>query len=89
MVDVKQSKGIDGARVEAVFDLVNISLNKNTVPTDTSALVPSGIRVGSPALTSRGFSESDFAEVARFVDEGVAIALEVNAAARAQPKGKT
>ena len=87
VVDTKKSKGIDGARVESVFDLINISLNKNTVPTDTSALVPSGIRVGSPALTSRGFDEADFAQVARFIDEGVAIALDV--ATEARETGKT
>lgn len=87
VVDTKKSKGIDGARVESVFDLINISLNKNTVPTDTSALVPSGVRVGSPALTSRGFDEADFADVARFIDAGVSIALEV--AAEARETGKT
>ena len=57
--------GLDGARVERVCELAGIAVNKNTVPGDTSALVPSGIRMGSPALTSRGFGEADFAAVVR------------------------
>ena len=53
LVDVKKSRGIDGARVERVLELANIAVNKNTVPGDTSALMPGGIRMGAPALTSR------------------------------------
>ena len=71
LIDVKQSKGIDGARAEAVLERAGISLNKNTVPTDTSALVPSGLRVGAPSLTSRGFEEEDFEQVVSFLDRGV------------------
>jgi glycine hydroxymethyltransferase len=48
LVDVKQSKGIDGARVERILELACIASNKNTVPGDTSALTPSGIRMGAP-----------------------------------------
>jgi hypothetical protein len=43
----------------------SLAVNKNTVPGDTSALVPSGIRMGTPALTSRGFAETDFDAVVR------------------------
>ena len=50
--------------------------NKNTVPGDVSALVPGGLRMGSPALTSRGFVERDFEQVAEFVDRAVNIAGE-------------
>jgi glycine hydroxymethyltransferase len=39
---------------------VNITLNKNSVPKDLSAVVPGGVRLGAPALTSRGFVEADF-----------------------------
>ena len=56
-------QGIDGARVEAVCNKVSITLNKNSIPRDTSALVPGGIRLGAPALTSRGFKEQDFVKV--------------------------
>ena len=51
-----------------VLDLVAISLNKNSVPGDKSAVVPGGVRIGSPALTTRGFVESDFVHVADFFD---------------------
>ncbi|XP_074652148.1 serine hydroxymethyltransferase, mitochondrial-like isoform X2 [Tubulanus polymorphus] len=77
-------KGIDGARVERVCELSEITVNKNTVPGDKSALVPSGLRLGAPALTSRDFKESDFVKVAHFIDEAVKISVE------AKPKaGKT
>jgi glycine hydroxymethyltransferase len=77
LIDVKQSMGIDGARAEAVLERAGISLNKNTVPTDTSALVPSGLRVGAPSLTSRGFVESDFEQVAEFLHRGVKLTCKI------------
>lgn len=77
LVDVKSSKGIDGARVERILELACIASNKNTVPGDTSALVPGGIRMGAPALTSRGFKEDDFVKVANFFDRAVGIALKL------------
>merc|ERR1719326_1183905 len=80
LVDLKPS-GIDGARVEAVLEKANIAINKNTVPGDKSALIPGGIRVGTPALTTRGLEEAPFDQVAEFIPRGVAIAKEINAAA--------
>merc|ERR1740131_199960 len=77
LVNLKASKAIDGARVEAVCNKVYITLNKNSVPSDTSALVPGGVRLGAPALTSRGFTEDDFVKVVDFIDEAVNIAKEV------------
>ncbi|GMG99097.1 hypothetical protein Nepgr_000937 [Nepenthes gracilis] len=70
--------GIDGARAEKILDLVSITLNKNSVPGDKSALVPGGIRIGSPAMTTRGFSEDDFVATAHLIHEGVQLALEAN-----------
>jgi glycine hydroxymethyltransferase len=72
LIDLRPA-GLDGARVERVCELAGISLNKNTVPGDKSALVPSGIRMGTPALTSRGLDEADFARVAAFFSRAVAI----------------
>ncbi|CAM9789882.1 unnamed protein product [Chrysoparadoxa australica] len=77
LVDLKASKGLDGARMERVLELADISTNKNTVPGDTSALMPSGIRMGAPALSSRGFKEKDFEQVAEFFDRGVDITLKI------------
>ncbi|RZB82293.1 Serine hydroxymethyltransferase 3, chloroplastic isoform B [Glycine soja] len=53
LVDLRPS-GLDGARVEKILDLASITLNKNSVPGDKSALVPGGIRIGAPAMTTRG-----------------------------------
>jgi glycine hydroxymethyltransferase len=74
LVDLR-SKGVDGARVERVCELAGLTVNKNTVPGDRSALVPSGIRLGTPALTTRGLDEADFATVAGFFDEATTIAV--------------
>ncbi|CAH8471666.1 unnamed protein product [Heterobilharzia americana] len=64
----KLSRG-DGARVQLVADLVGIVLNKNSVLGDSSAQQPSGLRIGTPSLTTRGFKEKDFEKVASFLDE--------------------
>lgn len=69
-------KGIDGARAERVCELAEISLNKNTCPGDKSAMQPGGLRIGTPALTSRNFKEAEFEQVGEFIDEGVRLALE-------------
>ena len=52
-------------RVERVLELANMATNKNTVPGDVSAMTPGGIRMGAPALTTRGFTEDDFEKVTR------------------------
>ncbi|KAH0642368.1 hypothetical protein KY290_033960 [Solanum tuberosum] len=75
LVDLRPM-GIDGARVEKILDMASITLNKNSVPGDKSALVPGGIRIGSPAMTTRGFTEKEFVAVADFIHEGVQITLE-------------
>ncbi|KAL1365466.1 hypothetical protein HN51_013485 [Arachis hypogaea] len=78
LVNLK-NKGIDGSRVEKVLEAVHIAANKNTVPGDVSAMVPGGIRMGTPALTSRGFVEEDFVKVAEFFDAAVKLALKIKA----------
>ena len=70
LVDLRP-KGVDGSRVEFVLELAHIAANKNTVPGDKSALVPGGLRMGAPALTTRGFTEKDFHQVGEFVDRYV------------------
>merc|ERR1712113_1281700 len=74
LVDMKSSSSIDGARVERILELACIATNKNTIPGDKSALTPSGIRMGAPALTSRGLMEKDFVQVSEFFDRAVEIA---------------
>jgi len=77
LVDLKPS-GIDGARVESVLEIASVALNKNTVPGDKSAFIPGGIRVGTPALTSRGFEGEHFEQVAEFIHRGVNIAKDIH-----------
>eukprot|EP00794_Sanderia_malayensis_P002993 gene2993-3451_t len=74
LVDLRP-KNIDGARVERVLDLALISLNKNTCPGDKSAFTPGGLRIGTPALTSRQFKENDFGKVIDMIETGINIAL--------------
>lgn len=52
-----------GAKMQSICDECAITLNKNTVPGDTSALNPGGVRLGSSALTTRGFNISHFNQV--------------------------
>jgi glycine hydroxymethyltransferase len=58
-------------------DRVGITVNKNSVHGDTSALVPGGVRLGTSALTSRSMGIKDFAAIAGFLDRAVKIALEL------------
>ena len=77
-------QSLDGARVEAVLEQANIACNKNSIPGDKSALTPCGIRIGTPAMTSRGFGEADFKRVASYIDQCIKICREVQ---DALPKG--
>lgn len=68
---------LDGARVEAVLEQVNIACNKNAIPGDKSALTPCGIRIGAPAMTTRGMSEDDFKRVAGYINDCIKICKDV------------
>lgn len=74
LVDLRPM-GADGARAEKVLDLASITLNKNSVPGDKSAINPGGVRIGSPALTTRGLGEAEFVKVANFIHEGIQITV--------------
>jgi len=74
--DLRPQK-LNGAKVESLCDAVSITLNKNSVYGDKSALSPGGVRVGTPALTSRGFKEADFETVANFLHRTVQLALTI------------
>ena len=72
-VDVKGSKGITGKEAEAALDLAGITVNKNTIPYDAEKpAVASGIRLGTPAVTTRGMKEAEMDAVAAFIDEALA-----------------
>jgi glycine hydroxymethyltransferase len=69
LVDVF-SKGIRGKEAEAALDRARITVNKNAIPFDTNPpMNPSGIRVGSPAVTTRGFGVEEMREVAALIAE--------------------
>lgn len=67
--------GLTGSKVEKICDAAHITLNKNAVAGDTSALVPGGVRIGASALTSRSMTEKDVEQVAEFLHRVVQISL--------------
>lgn len=70
LVDVKGSIGMTGKMAEKLLDEVNITCNKNAIPFDTEKpFTTSGIRLGTAAMTTRGFKEEQFRQVACWIDE--------------------
>merc|ERR1711878_148669 len=69
--------GLTGSKVEKVCEKVSISLNRNAVHGDASALSPGGVRIGSPSMTTRGCTSEDFKKIAVFLDRCCQIALNV------------
>jgi len=71
LIDLR-NKGVNGKTAQLALDEANITTNKNSVPYDTeSPLLTSGLRLGSPALTTRGFQEAEFKLVAKWIHEVV------------------
>jgi len=70
-------ENIGGQEVEKACEVAGIYLNKNCIISDSSPLRPSGIRLGTPALTTRGLRADEFVTVAKFVDEVIKIAVDV------------
>ena len=68
LVDVKSGCGLTGKDAQNLLDRIHITTNKNTIPGDTeSPMVTSGLRLGSPAMTTRGFTEADFEQVGHII----------------------
>jgi len=73
LLDVKSKTGMTGKKAENLLDRVDITCNKNTIPYDTEKpFITSGIRLGTPAMTTRGFTEADFRKVAQLIDRALA-----------------
>merc|ERR1712071_285109 len=70
-------QGITGSKFEKLCDAVSITLNKNCVPGDKSAITPGGVRIGAPAMTTRKFVEKDFEQIAVYLHEALLIALKI------------
>jgi len=69
--------GLTGGKVEKVCEQASISLNRNAVHGDASALSPGGVRIGTPSMTTRGFGPEEFKKVGEFLDRCCKIALKV------------
>jgi len=69
--------GLTGSKVEKVCEMASISLNRNAVHGDASALSPGGVRVGTPAMTTRGCGAEEFKKIAEFLDRCCQIALKI------------
>jgi len=69
--------GLTGSKLEKVCEEASISLNRNAVHGDASALSPGGVRIGAPAMTTRGCTTEDFVKIAGFLDRCCQIALKI------------
>jgi glycine hydroxymethyltransferase len=72
-----RNKDLTGSKIEYLCELVDISLNKNCIAGDKNALSPSGIRIGTAAMVTRGFDEDEFVQIAYFMDKIVKIAQNI------------
>jgi len=75
--------GLTGSKLEKVCEACSITLNRNAVHGDASALSPGGVRIGAPAMTTRGANAAQFKQIGAFLDRCCQIALKVQ-----QEKGK-
>ncbi len=69
--------GLTGSKFEKMCDEIHITLNKNTILGDKSAITPGGVRIGTPAVTTRGYVEKDMLEVSRFLDEAAKLSIDI------------
>ena len=69
LIDIYASFGIDGKVAERAMDVIGLTLNANSIPNDTlSMFAPSGIRLGTPAVTSRGMKEAEMEKIAEWME---------------------
>ena len=76
LLDVRPH-GLTGSKLEKACDEVHITLNKNTIIGDKSAITPGGVRIGTPAVTTRGYKEQDMRQVGVFIDNLIGVCKEV------------
>lgn len=76
LVNLK-ARGLTGSKMEKMCDAIHITVNKNTIVGDKSAVTPGGVRIGTPAITTRGYLEEDCREVARFLDEAINLSIKL------------
>jgi glycine hydroxymethyltransferase len=89
LVDLR-NKGLTGKAAEKALDLAAITVNKNTVPKETqSPFVTSGIRIGTPAVTTRGMREAEMERIADLIDQVLMSAEDASVAARVKEEVRT
>ena len=72
LIDIFGSKGVSGKEAETVLDEIGISINKNMIPDDPrSPTDPSGIRIGVPAITTRGMKEKEIKQISKWINEAI------------------
>merc|ERR1711879_98867 len=68
---------LTGSKVEKVCEAASISLNRNAVHGDASALSPGGVRIGTPAMTTRGCTPAHFKQIGEFLDRVIKISIRI------------
>merc|ERR1719272_370014 len=76
LVDLSK-KGVNGNKAELICEAVSIISNKNTVPGDKSAMNPRGLRLGAPAMPSRGLVEEDFKQIGHFITRAIKVTQDI------------
>lgn len=72
LIDVLKSKGITGMEAQKLLESINITANRNSIPFDTQKpYISSGIRIGTPAMTTRGYKEKEFITIAHYIDDAI------------------
>jgi glycine hydroxymethyltransferase len=72
LIDTYNSKGVTGKECETLLDKVGITVNKNSIPNDTlPPMTTSGIRIGTPAITTRGMKEEEMVLIAKFINDAL------------------
>lgn len=80
--------GLSGAKIEKICELCEISVNKNSVSGDTSAVNPGGVRLGTPAMTTRGMKEEDMQKIAAYLHRVTELSQRIQSAAAKELDGK-
>jgi glycine hydroxymethyltransferase len=89
LVDLR-SKGLNGKQAQEILDLAGITVNKNSIPFDTEPVVKGGgIRVGTPAVTTRGMKEEEMMEIADLMDAALASGGDESTLTRVRQQVKT
>lgn len=69
--------GVTGSKVEKVLDKMNVSVNKNSLPGDANPVAAAGIRLGTPAMTTRGMTSEDMNKIADYLIKAVKISQKI------------